>query len=377
MMKRFMTLPAVWLTLSLCASLQAAPPTRPLKETYRGYFDIGCAVPSLPGSFKETELALLREQFNSLTAENCMKPAPTEPRENEFRFAAGDSLAAFARSNNMKLVGHCLVWHEQCPDWMFQDGNQPAKRELVLQRMKNHIQTLVKHYQGQVVGWDVVNEAIDEHQPNGLRRSKWLSTVGEDFVEKAFQYAREADPNVQLYYNDFDIESPGKRKQVLKLITRLKAAGCRLDAVGIQGHYALDRVPLRNLEASIEEFYQAGVKVMITELDMDVLGRRNSGADLAMTEKAKPGAKPQAAICPPEILKQQADQYAELFRLLAKHRDKVTRVTFWGLHDGRSWLNTYPIQGRINHAMLFDRQCQPKPAFFSVSEALTRTSGAR
>jgi endo-1,4-beta-xylanase len=219
-----------------------------------------------------------------------------------------------------------------------------------------------------VHGWDVVNEAIDDGDAY-LRESPWTRLVGEDFVAKAFEYAREADPNVELYYNDYNIELPEKRDKTLRLLRQLQSQGLRIDAVGIQGHWLASGLPLQEIEDAILAFHGLGLQVMITELDVDVLPRKTTGANVADQESESTRSAADALVCPTEVLQQQAEQYAALFRILRRHQDKISRVTFWGLHDGRSWLNHWPVRGRTNHPLLFDRQCRPKPALDAVLQA--------
>ena len=261
----------------------------------------------------------------------------------------------FAEANGKRATGHCLVWHTQCPDWFFLHGGEPAGRELILQRMQTHIHTLVGRYRNRLSGWDVVNEAVDDGDCE-LRDTKWLRLVGEDYLVQAFRFAREADPDVQLFYNDYSIEVPPKRDKTLRLLAALRDAGIHVDAVGIQGHWVLDEVPFAELDEAIELFAQTGAKVMITELDISMLPWENTAGD------------PYINGCPEELLARQAEQYAELFKIFLRHRRVIPRVTFWNLHDGRSWLNSFPYK-RTNYPLLFDRQCQPKPAFSAVIAA--------
>lgn len=340
-----------------------------LKDAYKNDFVIGVALPGeLPGSLKPDELALAISQFNGVTPENCLKPQPTQPSEDVWNFTQPDALVAFAQQHGMQVTGHTLVWHSQTPKWFFLDGDKPASRELALARMKNHIQTLVTRYKGKVHGWDVVNEAISDKPDEYLRpESPWLKTVGDDYIEQAFKFAAEADPNVDLQYNDYNIEEPGKRAKAIRLIKDLQSKGIHVAAVGIQGHWLLDKIPYNDIEEAINEYHALGLKVMFTEVDLDVLPRKTTGANVSATERAAITAV-RATPASPEVLQRQAEQYGKLFTLLLKHKDAVTRVTFWGINDGRSWLNTWPTR-RYNHALLFDRQCQPKPAFDAVIKA--------
>ncbi len=330
---------------------------------------LGCAIDDVrAGRITDTEQALLQKHFDVLTPENSMKPALIQPTEGELHFDSPDALVAFAEAHGLGVVGHCLVWHQQCPDWFFKDGDAPAGRELVLDRMRKHIHALAGRYRGRVLGWDVVNEAIDDKQ-GFFRPTKWIEHIGEDFIEHAFRYAQAADPDAELYYNDFNIEQPAKRDKTLRLLKQLQSAGVRLDGVGIQGHWILDQVPFDDIEAAIHAYHALGLKVMVTELDIDVVDRPDCGADVSLHAAYTVEQDVYRDGCPPEVLERQADQYARLFDLFRRHRDKVDRVSFWGLHDGKSWLNEWPGQ-RTNHPLLFDRDCQPKAAYRRVIQLL-------
>lgn len=330
-----------------------------LKAAYSNYFLVGAAI---GGRRNEAEQQLLISQFSAVTSENGMKPFALQPEEGRFEFARADALVAMAASNGMAVNGHTLVWHAQCPDWFFADNGKAAGRELVLKRMRAHIATVAGHFAGKVQSWDVVNEALDDG-PGFLRDSKWRAAIGEDFIAEAFKAARQADPKALLVYNDYGIEMPGKMEKALRLLRELKKAGAPVDGIGIQGHWQLDRIPFRDIEEAIVAFHGEGVKVMITELDVDVVTRQTDGADVGARQGG--GGDPFANGLPDEIQKRLADQYAQLFALLIKHRDKIGRVTFWGLHDGKNWLNFYPYR-RTNHPLLWDRSLQPKPAFSAV-----------
>ncbi len=325
-----------------------------LHEHFARAFDLGVAVGyAFPDDHTPAEQALITRQFSVVTPEHCMKPQAIQPREGAFTFQKADDLVAFAVKHGKRVTGHCLVWHQACPDWFFLSGDAAAERTLVLARLRAHIQALVGRYRGRIMGWDVVNEAIDDKE-GYLRDSLWRRHIGEDYVAQAFRFAREADPDVQLYYNDYSIEMPVKREKTLRLLASLRDAGIMVDAVGIQGHWVLDQVPFDEIEAAIELFAQTGSKVMITELDLSLLPWDPAAGD------------PYANGCPAELLDRQAEQYARLFQLFLRHRDVIPRVGFWNPHDGRSWLNSYPYR-RTNYPLLFDRQCQPKPAYAAVT----------
>ncbi len=342
-------------TLLLICGLAAGSPPEPtgLKDVYQKSFALGAAIPSprMPAG----ELDLLKRNFTSITAENLMNPKYLQPAEGHFEFAAADEFMDFAKTNQLEVHGHTLVSHDQCPDWIFMDGDRPASRERVLVRLNKHVSTVVGRYQGRVKSWDVVNEAIGNDQgDNDLRKSPWFIATGGDYIAEAFRAARSADPGAVLYYNDFDIEKPIKREKTLRLIRSLKEKKVPLDGISIQGHWILDGIDLKNIEAAILAFHAEGLRVSITELDMDVVAEKTGDP---FAEKLPPG----------HSLKQ-AEQYAGLFRLFDKHADKIDRVTFRGLHDGQSWLNDAPSK-RTNHSLLWARDLSAKPAFQSVMNA--------
>ncbi len=334
-----------------------------LKEAYGATFDMGCSSPN--ANMSAEQLAIAKTNFTNITPESVMKPQPIEPREGDYHFEAADAFVLVAHAQGLKINGHCLVWHRQCPDWFFQDGDKAAGGDVVLNRMVAHIKAEVSHFKGRVFSWDVVNEALD--QGTGyLRQTNWLKSIGPDYIVEAFRAAQEADPKAELYYNDFEIEEPGKRAKAIRLIRELKAHNVRIDGIGIQGHWLLDHIPYRDIDEAITAFHNEGVKVMITELDIDMVPRHTTGADTSVQETDQ--SDPLASGCPPEMLARQANQYAKLFALFLRHKGEIGRVTFWGIDDGHSWLNTWPRK-RTNYPLLWDRQYQPKPAFQAVLSA--------
>jgi endo-1,4-beta-xylanase len=341
----------------------ASPSSLTLKEVWADRFAIGAAIPG--PELSVAEVVLLKRHFNAITPENCMKPQPIHPEEGRYAFDKADALVAFASANGLMVNAHTLVWHSQCPDWFFKDGAETASKEKVLARMREHIATVAGRYKGKVKSWDVVNEAIDDAAPY-LRNSKWFQACGEDFIVEAFKAAKQADPGAELYYNDYNIELPAKRAKTLGLIRMIREGGGVIDGVGIQGHWGVHSMPLSSIERSIQEYEAEGVKVMITELDLDVVPRKTSGAEAGTKEAA--GDDPYVAGLPPEMQERLAEQYAALFKMLAKYPKTVSRVTFWGLHDGRTWLNSWPRK-RTNHPMLWARDLSPKPALQAVLEA--------
>ena len=314
---------------------------------------------------------LLTSQFSHVTPENCMKPAALRPADKAWNFEQADKFVAFANSKDLKVVGHCLVWakDDRTPAWFYQDGAAPATKEVLLARMKSYIDTVVGRYKGKISTWDVVNEALDDGKAE-LRESGWTRAAGEDFIALAFEYAHAADPSAQLIYNDYNNELDGKREKMLALLARLKARNTPIHAVGLQGHYEIDRVPYEALEKTLVALRGIGMKVVVSELDIDVIPRGRWWADGNKHRAEMAKINPYVDGCPPEILARQAEQYAKLFRLFRKYDDVIARVSFWNLHDGQSWLNDFPWK-RVNHPLLFDRQGKPKPAFDAVVKELT------
>ena len=338
-----------------------------LKDAYQGEFVVGAAVaPQVYESGANAESALVTREFNALTAENEMKPESLQPEEGRFTFETADKLVEFAQTNKMELTGHCLVWHQQTPSWFFVDKDgRDVDRETLIARMRTHIHTVVGRYKGKVKGWDVVNEAYGDD--GRLHDSPWLRLVGGDFVELAFRFAHEADPAAELYYNDYGMDKPGKRQGVVELIRTLRAKGIRIDGVGMQSHGQLGHPRLDEYEKSLTAFGAEGVKVMATELDVSVLPAAwDLTADIsfnyAFDEKYNPWPKG----LPAEKQMELAERYAALFRIYRRHRDVVSRVTFWGVSDRQSWLNYFPVRGRTDYPLPFDRELKAKPCHAKI-----------
>ena len=313
---------------------------------------------------------LLTAQFGMVTPENCMKPDALQRQSGQWRFEQADRFVEFARSKDLKVVGHCLVWakDDRTPPWFYLDGDKPASKEVLLARMKAYIDTVVGRYRGKIAMWDVVNEALGDGK-GYLRESGWTRACGDEFIAKAFEYAHAADPDALLIYNDYNNELDGKREQMLKLLADLRDRRAPVHAIGLQGHYEIDRVPYEALEKTLLALRAAGIKAVVSELDIDVIPRGRWWADGGKYRDELAKVNPYADGCPPEILARQAEQYAKLFALFRRYPDVIIRVSFWNLHDGQSWLNGFPWK-RVNHPLLFDRQGQPKPAYHSVLQAL-------
>ncbi len=358
----------------LSASVWAAGcDTQPaLKDAYEKDFLIGCAVNRFQvfGMMPE-ESAIVACQFNSITPENDLKWEKLYPDANGYNFEAADKFVEFGEKNKMFIVGHTLVWHHQTPMWVFQnaDGND-TDRETLLKRMKDHIFTVVGRYKGRIQGWDVVNEALDAD--GNMRKTKWFEIIGEDYIEKAFEYAHEADPDAELYYNDFDMWKPSKYAGVIRLIRDLQAKGIRIDGVGMQAHWGFDYPFPEELEAAILVYSQTGAKVLFTEMDISALPNvfKYTGADIAKSAELQKELNPYPDGLPDEMQENLAKRYAEIFAIFHKHADRISRVTFWGVQDGNSWRNNWPIRRRTDYPLLFDRDCKPKPAFDAVIKVM-------
>lgn len=309
---------------------------------------------------------LVRTHFNSIVAENCMKAMYLQPREGQFDFSAADRFIAFGESNGLHIVGHTLVWHGQAPKWFFvgADGNPPS-REVMIERLRKHITTVVSRYKGRVKGWDVVNEAINDD--GTWRESPLFKIIGPEFIPLAFAFAHEADPGAELYYNDYSTHLPGRRDAIVRLVNDLKARGLRIDAIGMQTHLQLVKPSIAEVEKSIEVLAGTGVKLMVTELDVSALPSPwEVGADVSAQFQYSEALDPYTGRLPPDAEAAHAQRYASLFRLFIKHAEHISRVTFWGLSDRESWLNDFPITGRTDYPLMFDRNYQPKSALSAI-----------
>jgi endo-1,4-beta-xylanase len=359
------------MTAALLISNALAPAQPALKDVFKNEFLVGAALNTsqFTGS-NAADVRIVQRQFNSISPENALKWENVHPRPGVFDFSLPDRYVAFGEANHMFIIGHTLVWHEQTPGWVFRrpDGSN-VDRDTLLNCLSNHIFTVVGRYQGRIKGWDVVNEAVNED--GTLRHSPWLKIIGPDYLVKAYQFAHAADPQAELYYNDFSIEKEPKRSGVVALVRNLQAAGVHLTAVGMQEHVRLDWPPPRLVSEAITAFSRLGVKVSITELDVDVLPPAFAGntADVSINVARRPELNPYPHGLPVAIQTALARRYAQLFAVYVKHHNEMERVTFWGVNDGDSWLNDWPVRGRTSYPLLFDRADRPKPAFASVVQA--------
>lgn len=367
--------------LALLRPAAADEPIRPtLRDAFARDFLVGATLSTDMILGRDPQaLALVARQFSAITPANDLKWQSVQPAPGRFNFRAADAYVAFGEAHSLAVIGHTLVWHNQTPAWVFagRDGASATRDEL-LGRMREHIRTLVGRYRGRIKGWDVVNEAIPDGGSDKLRDSPWRRIVGDDFIEQAFRFAHEADPAAELYYNDYGLENPEKRRRALALLRHLHERHVPVSGVGLQGHYGLDWPSASAVDETIRDFHALGLKVMITELDVDVLPSRGPAgvADVSRRETADPALNPYPRELPPEMQRRLANRYAELFAVFLRHRAELTRVTFWGVGDGDSWLNNWPVRGRTNYPLLFDRELHAKPALDAVLTAKATQAGS-
>lgn len=321
-----------------------------LCKEYEGYFPIGAAVNT---RVIKTHSDLIIKHFSSITAENEMKPVWVQKSEGEYTFERADTLVEFAQKNNMMVRGHTLVWHNQTPDWFFTDKEgKPASKEILLKRMKEHIHTVVGRFKGRIYCWDVVNEAIADNAAEYLRKSKWLELAGEDFIEKAFEYAHDADPDALLFYNDYNESVPEKCEKICRLVKTLKDRDVPIHGIGLQGHWSIYWPSIDMIRKALDKYASLGLEMQITELDVSLYDPSYKGKDL------------KAPL--PDLLKMQEEYYGRIFEVFREYRDVITNVTFWGVADDVTWLYYFPVRERKNWPLLFDDGHQPKAAFYSV-----------
>lgn len=339
----------------------SAPAQTGLKDTFADHFYIGAALneAEITGT-DATGVELIKQNFNSIVAENCMKSEEIHPEEGVYDFTLADKFVEFGEANDMFIIGHCLVWHSQLAKWFaYDDNGNYVTPEVLKQRMKDHITTIVTRYKGRIHGWDVVNEAIVED--GSYRKSPFYEILGEEFIPLAFQYAHEADPDAELYLNDYGMNVPGRRETYVRIANDLKAKGLRIDAIGMQGHMGMDYPDMTEFEESIEAFAGTGCNVMITEWDMSALPTVNMGANVSDTVAFRAAMNPYPDGLPEDVSTEWNSRMKSFMDLFIKHSDVITRVTAWGVSDNDSWKNDWPMKGRMEYPLLFDRNLQPKP----------------
>lgn len=334
-----------------------------LKDAYKDYFSIGVAV-NMRNISNPEQIAIIKKDFNSITAENDMKPQPTEPAYGQFNWENADKIANFCRSNGIKLRGHCLMWHAQIGEWMYKDekGDLVSKEKL-FQNMKHHITAIVERYKDVIYAWDVVNEAISDggwqggrrgmgEHPSPYRNSPLYQIAGDEFIKKAFIYAREADPNVLLFYNDYNAADPGKRDRIYNMVKSMKEEGVPIDGIGMQGHYNVYGPSMEDVDAALTKYSTIVKHIHITELD--IRANQEMGGQLNFSRDG--GNISQV------VKTLQEDQYARLFKVLRKHKDVVDNVTFWNLSDRDSWL------GARNYPLPYDENYKAKRVYSIIKD---------
>lgn len=350
-------------TTLLTVSCTSQKETASLKDVYKNDFYIGTALSADQIEEKDKKVdSLIKKEFNAITPENIMKSMFTHPQKDKYDFALSDKFVAYGEKNKMFIHGHTLIWHSQLAPWMEKIADSIEMKAF----MKNHITTIVSKYKGRINSWDVVNEALNDD--GTLRQSVFLKTLGEKYLVDAFKLAEKADPKAELYYNDYNIEEPAKRAGAIALIKKIKATGGKVDGVGIQGHWRLQSPSIEEIEKSILEYSALGIKVAFTELDITVLPNPwdLKGADVNQNFEGSAKMNPYPKTLPDSVQTQLAERYASIFKLFLKHKDKISRVTFWGVYDGQSWLNDWPIKGRTNYPLPFDAALRHKQAYDSI-----------
>ena len=336
-----------------------------LKDVFKNDFYIGAALNEFQFNEKDsTETAIIKNEFSSITAENMMKSMHIHPQKDTFNFTEPDKFIDFGLKNNQFIVGHTLIWHSQLAPWIAEIKDSTEMAEFI----KNHIQTIVGRYKGKVNSWDVVNEALNED--GTYRETVFYNALGEDYIALAFNTVAETDPETELYYNDYNMADPAKREGAIKLIKSLQEKGVKIDGIGMQGHWGLNYPELSEIDKSLTEYAKLGVKISITELDITVLPNpwEIHGADVNMSFEANEKLNPYPTQLPDSINDQLAERYKAIFKLFLKHKNNISRITFWGVHNKQSWLNNWPVKGRTNYPLLFDRQLKPKKAYHTIIE---------
>jgi endo-1,4-beta-xylanase len=305
---------------------------------------------------------IVNSEFNTITPENSLKWMFIQPKPNKFNFKAADKYVEMGLKNNMYIVGHALVWHAQLADFMQNIDKSAEARKHV----DNHINRLVSRYKGKIDAWDVVNEAFEEN--GSLRASVFYKNLGENYIEEIFRKTEKADPDVDLIYNDYNLYKPKKRAAVLEMVKKFKANGTKINGVGVQAHWDLKSPSLQEIEQIILDIHAEGVYVSFTELDISVLPNPWEMVGAEVTQnfskfEGDPKMNPYPNGLPDAVQEKLAKRYQDIFNLFVKHSDKINRVTFWGVMDKHSWLNDWPIKGRTNYPLLFDRDYQPKVAY--------------
>lgn len=340
------------------------------KDAFKSHFVVGVALNTDQVAGNDPKaIELTKKQFNSIVAENCMKMESIHPQEDKFFWDEADAFVEFGEANNMHIVGHTLVWHSQAGDWVFVDEEgKDVSRDVLIERMRHHIHTIVSRYKGRIHGWDVVNETILDD--GSWRQSKWVEIIGPEFVQMAFEFAQEADPEAELYYNDYSVATPAKRDGIYNMVDDLINKGIKIDGVGLQGHLTLASPSAEELEKSIVKLASLGVKTMITEMDITVLPwpSEQVTAEISLNYELQEEYNPYADGISEEANAALMNKYRDFFEMFLRNSEHITRVTFWGVNDSQSWRNNWPIKGRMDFPLLFDRDYKAKPVVATILE---------
>lgn len=385
-LKQFLIiLPAVTIG---CLTHAVSVKAQALKDVYKDAFLMGVSInPSITQPRSKQMMDTVLKHFNTITIENNMKAAVINPRPGEYNWGPADQYVEFGEKNHMWIIGHTLVWHQQTPDWFFTNiEGKPNTKEQQLERLRSHIEAVAGRYKGRVNAWDVVNEQFAED--GNYRSSNWVNSVGsgDTLMKYAFKYAAKYAPNTELYYNEYNAWRPEKRDGIVRMVKMLQKEGVRIDGVGLQGHWGLNYPKNQYIEDAINAYAALGIKVNITELDIDVLPLSREGQLTGWTlnpdrqlqlPEFKSYLDPYRNGLPDDVQKQLAKRYEEIFEILYRHRDQIGRVTFWGIQDGQSWKNGSPIPGRMNYPLLWDRQWKQKPAFNAVLNVPKKVGNAK
>lgn len=361
-------------TFSVSFSQNTQQGTPELKNLLSDKFYLGTALSNAQiAGHDEESMKVVASFFSAIVPENCMKSGLIHPQKDTYNFELADKFVAFGEQNHLFITGHTLIWHSQTPPWFFKDslGQQVGKEELI-KRMHDHIFAVVGRYKGRVKGWDVVNEAIEDD--GSYRKSPFYTIIGPEFITLAFKFAHEADPDAQLYYNDYSTAIPEKRTGIINMIKHIKEQGANVDAIGMQGHVGLDSPELEEFEKSIVGFSGLGVNVMVTEFDISVLPSpwKKVGAEVSTNFKYSKELDPYKTGLPDEVRTAFDTRCLDFFKLFIKHQDVITRVTFWGVNDGNSWKNNWPVFGRTDYPLLFDRNNSPKSVVNVLTEYVSK-----
>lgn len=363
--KHLLFITAILVIAMGCKQTSSVPPTEPitLKDAFKDAFYIGTALNMFQIDESDSVMAgIVSREFNSITAENEMKSIQIHPTKDSFNYEYADKFVALGEKYDMFIHGHTLVWHSQLSPWI---GNIKDSTEMT-EALKSHINAVAGRYKGRIHSWDVVNEALNED--GTLRKSVFLDVMGEDYLALAFKWTSEVDPKAELYYNDYNMANPEKREGAIRLVKNIMDKGIKVDGIGMQGHWHLHTPSLEDIEKSIVDYAALGVKVAITEFDISVLPNPQDlvGAEITQNFQNSEAMNPYTKGMPDSIQVKLANRYTDIFKIFLKHKDKISRVTFWGVDDGQSWLNGFPVQGRTNHPLLFDRELKPKVAYDSI-----------